>query len=76
MLPAAGRPRLHPSRRRGGTAGLVLPPGTRFGAGRAFDDHQRRPFTQAVADLLAAVDVPAGLGAAVLEPRRGEPPLV
>ncbi|MGX7731922.1 MocR-like transcription factor YczR [Rhodococcus sp. 2H158] len=56
--------------------GLVLLPGTRFGTGHAFDDHQRLPFTRPVAELLAAVDVLAGLGAAVLEPRRAAPPLV
>lgn len=56
--------------------GLVLLPGTRFGTGHAFDDHQRLSFTRPVPELLAAVDVLAGLGATVLEPQRGAPPLV
>lgn len=37
--------------------GLLLAPGTRFGTGYAFDDHQRIPFTRSPAEIDAALDV-------------------
>ncbi|GGG12289.1 GntR family transcriptional regulator [Rhodococcoides trifolii] len=44
--------------------GVLLAPGPRFGLGHAFDDHQRIPFTRALADITDAVAVLADITAA------------
>lgn len=40
---------------------LLLAPGSRFGTGHLFDDHQRLPFTRPSTELTAAVDILAAL---------------
>lgn len=59
-----------------GNSGLLLAPGTRFGTGHVFDDHQRLPFTRPVTELRSAVQILAGLRPSASPPNLSSSTLV